>query len=173
MLEFIRKFGILVKCMVVAACFCRISLVLGTWNPLSWPHSRVGPLTIIQAEQSYGVLSINQGMGGEQLTVNAVIYRSGIATHAHSKIETIVEGSDQRLVGSCIYPSFAGGARIRCQVYDGDRLMHQTPELDSDHRIANFTIVVPQSRKITLVAESLNIRVDGAHAAWVNLETIK
>ena len=168
-----KKYGSLFKSILLLALFCRISLALGSWNPLDWQHSKLGHLTILQAKQSYGTLKINQGIGGETLEANGVVYSKGVGTHANSRIEVIISGSDKGLTGSCVYPSFASGARIRCQIYDAEHLIHQTKDIDKDKRIANFSINIPDSRRITLVTKSLDFGIDTAHVAWVNLETYK
>ncbi len=72
--------------LLILVVYIKISLGLGSFSPLRWPHSRVGPVEILTSQQGYGFLHIGTGIGGEPLMVAGKAPLNSINVHADSLV---------------------------------------------------------------------------------------
>jgi hypothetical protein len=143
---------------------------LGSYNPIDWPHQRVGPLRLLSGTQSYGNFRINSGIGGENLSANGTEFGSGVGTHAKSDITAKVAGDSVMLSGACIYPDYVDSGEIICAIEGENRVIFQSKVLSRTRRREDFSIQIPKDRIVRLRIGSARESIYQAHGAWVGLQ---
>ncbi len=155
--------------LLILVVYTKISLGLGSFSPLRWPHSRVGPVEILTSQQGYGFLHIGTGIGDEPLTVAGIAPQNSINVHADSLVRIRVTGDQRFLKGECTYPDHVTQGRVRCIIADARKFLYLSLTLSHENPISSFNVEIPPSRELFLVVVPDKF-LHQAHASWVNLE---
>jgi hypothetical protein len=133
--------------------------------------TRIGEFTIETMSQGWGTPQLNQSVMGRPLTIAGAAYRSGIGTHAISRIEISFSPKFKTFSGACGVDGFVETrGSIVCKVADGDRVLFTSPLLKGGMKAASFSVPVEGLSRLTLSVEDGGDNMDSDHADWVDLQ---
>ena len=132
-------------------------------------------LTAISSTVGYGTIQMNKSILGNPLTLDAVVYASGIGTHAASTISYNIAGKYTNFlstVGIDQEEDGKGNGYVDFQVFGDGVLLFDSGVLTND-QIANIDVSVVGVQTLTLVANNgVANDIDYDHADWANAELV-
>lgn len=135
----------------------------------------VSNLTAISSTVGYGTIQMNKSILGNPLTLDAVVYASGIGTHAASTISYNIAGKYTNFlstVGIDQEEDGKGNGYVDFQVFGDGVLLFDSGVLTND-QIANIDVSVVGVQTLTLVANNgVANDIDYDHADWANAELV-
>ncbi|NBX69632.1 MAG: hypothetical protein EBR01_11795 [Proteobacteria bacterium] len=142
-----------------------------TDTPLFWKWRSLNfsDFEIVSHQQGYGVLQKNANLKGEPIVLKGAIRYSGIGTHANSNTRIRIKSNKRFLLGSCGYPDNARGARIKCEIREGGRVLFSSMPMGDDNREVMFMVPVRKNQELELIVVSLKDNINAAHAVWVDM----
>jgi hypothetical protein len=132
--------------------------------------TKIGEMTIESVTQGWGTPQLNLSVMGRPLTIAGESYRSGIGTHAVSKIEVSFPPKFKTFSGACGVDAYVGGnGSIVCKIVDGGEVLFTSPLLKGGMKAVSFSVPVKGLSKLTLSVEDGGDKINSDHADWVDL----
>lgn len=132
--------------------------------------TKIGEITIDSVSQGWGTPQLDLSVMGRPLVIAGQSYRSGIGTHAASKIEISFPSRFKTFSGACGVDGYLGNrGSIVCKIVGGDKTLFTSPLLKGGAKVVSFSIPVGGLSKLTLFVEDGGDGIDSDHADWVDL----
>lgn len=141
--------------------------------PLASIHpgeTKIGDMKIESVSQGWGAPQLDRSVTGRPLTIAGESFRSGIGTHAISRIDVSFPAKFKTFSGACGVDEFVkSGGSVVCKVAHGDKVLFASPLLKGGMKAASFSVSVTGLSKLTLSVEDGGDDINGDNADWVDL----
>jgi hypothetical protein len=139
--------------------------------PIYPGKTKIGEMSIESVTQGWGTPQLDLSVMSRPLTIAGESYRSGIGTHAISRIEVSFPPKFKTFSGACGVDGFVENrGSIVCKVADGDKVLFTSPLLKGGMKAASFSVPVGGLSKLTLSVEDGGDNNNSDHADWVDLQ---
>ncbi len=131
------------------------------------------PFRARMISQGYSYLRLNCSVYNcRPLSISGVTYKTGLGTHAESKIALFVPAGSKELSGMCGLDDGNGGqaAGAYCLIHSGPELLFRSPPLNSKNPISSFRIPLNGAQEVTLISRNTGASNNWNHVDWVELK---
>jgi len=127
-------------------------------------------MTPVEGYQGYGVLGINQSVGGNKLMVGGVEYEKGLGTHAISEYKYSIDGNYSYFetdAGLDDGADCGGNVAVFAIKGDGEEL-YRSETVETKQTAIHIRVSVSGVQELSLITEDGGDSIDCDHTDWLN-----
>ncbi len=137
--------------------------------PVQTP-TNLGDMSVKGVSQGWGTLHFDLNVTGTPLSIGGKGYKTGLGTHAISRIEISFPANYKTFTGSCgVDDAVENRGSIVCKILDGQKVLFESPVMKGKMKAADFSVPVNALTGLVLIVENGGDDIDSDHADWVNL----